>query len=72
MLFDFLRFGKHIFYKYAVARGGVVDENVGIGADRLSVPDYTPIGASALCALGASHCVCPRGKPPRSNLRHSP
>ena len=38
----------------------------------LSVWDDTPIGASALCALGASHCVCPHGKPTRSNLRHSP
>jgi len=26
----------------------------------LAALNYTPIGASALCALGASHYVCPR------------
>jgi len=32
---------------------------VGYSTHKLAVLDYTPIGASALCALGASHCVCP-------------
>ena len=59
-------------YKYPVSRGGIVDKNVPYGTYELTVLDYTPIGVGALCALGASHYVCPHGKPPRSNLRHSP
>ena len=31
---------EHIFNKYGVAAGGVVDEDVGDGADYLAVPDY--------------------------------
>ena len=32
--------------------------NMSDRADELAVLDYTPTGASALCALGATHCVC--------------
>jgi hypothetical protein len=51
--------GQHILNEDPVARGGIVYHHVGDRAHQLAVLDDTPIGASALCALGASHCVCP-------------
>ena len=33
---------------------------MGHGAEKLVVLNYTPIGASALCALGATHYVYPQ------------
>ena len=59
-------------YEYPIPFRRVGYHHVGDSSDELSVLNYTPIGVGALCALGASHCVCPHGKPPRSNLRHSP
>ena len=41
-------------YENSISRGGIVDKNVPYGTKELSVLNYTPIGASALCALGAA------------------
>ena len=40
MIFSFFCGREHIFDKYAVAAGGVADEDVGDCADELAVLDY--------------------------------
>ena len=45
-------------YKYPIPFRRVSYEDVCHSAGGLAVLDYTPTGASALCALGATHCVC--------------
>jgi len=49
---------EHILNENTVPAGGIIDQNVCNRADELAVLNYTPTGASALCALGATNCVC--------------